>query len=99
MKCKKLLSVALAVCMTFGSAAMLPEGVFSESTSITASAASTATSGKCGENVKWSLKYGVLTISGTGEMYYNFKYESSPFFERTDIKSVVIQSGVTSPRP
>ena len=38
MKCKKLLSVALAVCMTFGSAAMLPENAFAEQTEITASA-------------------------------------------------------------
>ena len=65
---KRLLSAVLALCMVFGSAAALPEGVFSESTSITASAVSTATSGKCGENVKWSLKNGVLTISGTGKM-------------------------------
>ena len=36
---KRLLSAALAVTMLFGSAAALPEGVFSESTSITASAA------------------------------------------------------------
>ena len=40
MKCKKLLSVALAVCMTFGSAAALPEGVFVNQTEITASAVS-----------------------------------------------------------
>ena len=38
MKCKKLLSVALAVCMTFGSAAMLPQNAFTEQTEITASA-------------------------------------------------------------
>ena len=36
---KKILSAVLAFCMLFGSAAALPEGVFSESTSITASAA------------------------------------------------------------
>ncbi len=95
---KRLLSITLSLALAFGSAAALPEGVFSESASITASAVSTATSGKCVENVSWSLKNGVLTFSGTGEMY-NFKYESSPLFERTDIKSVVIQSGVTSPRP
>ncbi len=38
MKKKKLLSLALAVTMMFGSAAALPEGVFTESTSITAAA-------------------------------------------------------------
>ena len=38
MKKKKLLSLALAAAMLFGSAAALPEGVFTESASITASA-------------------------------------------------------------
>ncbi|MCD7845397.1 MAG: leucine-rich repeat protein [Oscillospiraceae bacterium] len=54
---------------------------------------STVDSGSCGTNVTWTLdSAGVLTISGTGEM------TSSPW--RTsyadEIKSVVIQSGVTS---
>ncbi len=92
---KKVLSGILAFALLFGSAAALPESVVTDSTSITASAASTATSGKCGKNVSWSLKNGVLTISGTGKMT-DFDYESSPFFDRTDIKSVVIKSGVTS---
>ena len=35
---KRILSAALALCMIFGSAAALPQGVFSESTAITASA-------------------------------------------------------------
>lgn len=38
MKKKRLLSLALAVTMLFGSAAAMPEGVFTENTSITASA-------------------------------------------------------------
>ena len=92
---KKLLAAALALCMVFGSAAALPEGVFSESASITASAASTATSGKCGENVRWSLKNGVLTISGSGAMY-DYSHSGSPLEHRSDITSVVIKSGVTS---
>ncbi|MBQ3936334.1 MAG: hypothetical protein II722_04680, partial [Ruminococcus sp.] len=65
---KKVLSGLLALALVFGSAAALPEGVFEISSNITASAVSTATSGKCGENVSWKLKDGVLTISGTGEM-------------------------------
>ena len=65
---KKILSAVLALCLAFGSAAALPEGVFETSSTITASADSTATSGKCGDNVKWSLKNGVLTISGSGAM-------------------------------
>ena len=97
MKKKKLLSLALAVTMLFGSAAALPEGVFSESTSITASAeVSKATSGKCGENVSWSLKNGVLTISGSGKMTDYDLEDDSPFYYREDITSVIIKSGVTS---
>ena len=38
MKKKRILSAALALCMIFGSAAALPQGVFSESAGITASA-------------------------------------------------------------
>ena len=93
---KRLLSGLLAFAMLFGSAAALPEGVFRESASITASAeVSKATSGKCGENVKWSLKNGVLTISGSGAMY-DYSYVYSPIEKRSDITSVVIKSGVTS---
>ena len=94
---KRLLSITLSLALVFGSAAALPEGVISESASITASAASTATSGKCGENVKWSLKNGVLTISGSGKMTDYFgDHNYDPFLDRTDIKSIVIKSGVTS---
>ena len=48
--------------------------------------------GKCGENVTYSLdtSTGVLTISGTGEMF-NFSIESFRY-----IKSVIIENGVTS---
>ena len=93
---KKILSGLLALALIFGSAAALPKDVFTDSTSITASAESAPTSGKCGENLSWSLdSKGVLTISGTGDMY-DFKSEASPFFGRNDIKSVVIKSGVTS---
>ena len=91
---KKILSAVLALCLAFGSAAALPQSAFVESTSITASAESTATSGKCGDNVSWTLKDGVLTISGKGKM--NDYSGDSPFAYRTDIKSVVIKSGVTS---
>ena len=48
--------------------------------------------GSCGDNVTYSLdtETGVLTISGTGDMYYG------PFYQNTNIKSVIIESGVTS---
>ena len=93
---KKLLSGLLAFALLFGSAAALPEGVFETSSTITASAeTSKATSGKCGENVSWSLKNGVLTISGSGAMY-DYSHDYSPLEQRSDITSVVIKSGVTS---
>ena len=49
--------------------------------------------GSCGENVTYSLdtETGVLTISGTGDMY-----SYGPFYENTNIKSVIIENGVTS---
>ncbi len=95
MKKKRLLSMAMALCLVLGSAAALPKNAFVDSTNITASAANTATSGKCGENVSWSLKDGVLTISGSGKMT-DYHYDDSPFYNREDIKSVEIKSGVTS---
>lgn len=77
---KRLLSIALSLVLVFGSSTMLPEDMFVQSTGVSASAEGLATLGKCGDNVKWSLKNGVLTISGKVEMY-NVKYESSPFLK------------------
>ena len=71
-------------------------------------ATATATSGTCGTNVKWTLKDGVLTISGSGSMddFYTTvdlstgKVSSShqPGWDnyRNQILEVNIQSGVTS---
>lgn len=56
----------------------------------------TVASGSCGSNVKWTLdSAGTLTISGTGEMgYYN--QEKRPWYsQRANIKSVVVEEGVT----
>ena len=96
---KRILSLTLSICLVFGTASALPNNVFVDSTAVTASA-ETATSGKCGENVSWSLdSKGVLTISGTGEMYDYYDYEDeerSPFSGNDNIKSVVIKNGVTS---
>ena len=53
--------------------------------------------GKCGDNVTYSLdtSTGVLTISGTGKMT-DYKNVDSPFYNDSRIKSVVIEYGVTS---
>jgi len=51
---------------------------------------------ECGPNLNWTLIDGCLRISGTGRMY-NFGSESVPWVhQRNDIKSVVIEEGVTS---
>ena len=49
------------------------------------------TSGTCGDNVTWTLdQNGTLTISGAGDM------ENSAFYNNNNIKSVIIENGVTS---
>ena len=55
--------------------------------------------GSCGENLTYSLdtETGVLTISGTGKMTdYIEDAEGYPFYDTGYIKSVIIESGVTS---
>lgn len=71
----------------------LPEEVpAEESPSEEAAPRSQTDSGTCGDNLTWTLDAeGTLTISGTGEM------SSDPWNPyRSDIKKVVIESGVTS---
>ena len=58
-----------------------------------------AYSGKCGDNLTWSLDTdtGVLTISGTGDMYNWNYYGDVPWFSnRSSVKAVVIPDSVTS---
>lgn len=58
------------------------------------------TSGVCGENLMWNYDEatGVLTISGTGEMY-DWEYEFAAPWENykcNKMKKVIIENGVTS---
>lgn len=58
-----------------------------------------AYSGKCGDNLTWSLDTdtGVLTISGTGYMYNWSSDTNVPWYSnRSSIKTVVIGDSVTS---
>ena len=58
-----------------------------------------AYSGKCGDNLTWSLDTdtGVLTISGTGDMYNWSSYKNVPWYSnRSSVKTVVIPDSVTS---
>ncbi|MBE6686090.1 MAG: hypothetical protein E7591_02550 [Ruminococcaceae bacterium] len=55
-------------------------------------------SGKCGENVSWTLSGGTLTISGTGAMedYGWSGSESQPWYSsRSSISRIVIENGIT----
>ncbi len=62
----------------------------------------TTPSGTCGENLTWTLDdKGTLTISGTGKMtdyssYSIVPWSSYKYDTKYDIKSVIIQDGVTS---
>ena len=53
--------------------------------------------GSCGDNVTYSLdtETGVLTISGTGKMK-DYSGEDSRVYQNSNIKSVIIENGVTS---
>ena len=78
---KRILSFILVISMLLSFMVALP---------ITASA---ATSGTCGDNLRWFLdNNGKLTISGTGKMY-DVNLVS---LWRDEIKSVVLNNGVTS---
>ncbi|MGN1032695.1 MAG: leucine-rich repeat domain-containing protein, partial [Intestinibacter sp.] len=53
-------------------------------------------SGNCGENVNWTYKDGVLTISGEGSINNYAEYSKPPYnIFKDSIKSVVFESGVT----
>ncbi len=87
---KRLLSFVLAVLMI---ASLLPA---------TALAADVVASGTCGaegdgSNLTWTLdSEGVLTISGSGDMY-DYDYPSAPWYgSKSRVKSAVIADGVTS---
>lgn len=52
------------------------------------------TRGRCGDNLTWVLDdSGNLTITGTGEMY---DYDAATFWDRSRVRQVDIQAGVTS---
>ena len=88
---KRLLSILLAAVMVLSA---VPLGLMD-----TAYAAETVRSGACGDNVTWRLSDdGTLTISGTGKMAdFEWLGTNTPWNSlRSQIKSVAIESGVTS---
>ena len=82
---KRIFSFVLAVLMI---ASLLPA---------TALAADIVNRGTCGAEVTWTLdSEGVLTISGSGDMY-NYGISGTPWYgSRSRVKSAVIAEGVTS---
>ncbi len=56
----------------------------------------TLTSNKCGPNANWEFdsESGVLTISGTGEMYDY--YDLSPAWHQSSVAHLVVEEGITS---
>jgi hypothetical protein len=85
MKGKKVVALLLTLCFVL-SMWVVP-----------ASAADMVAEGKCGTNLTWVLdEDGVLTISGSGEMYDYTSGNKTPWFSQyKQIKSVVIEDGVT----
>ena len=57
-------------------------------------------SGECGEDARWSFdaSTGILTISGTGDMYTNYvPYDQWGYYQYKDeITKVVVEEGITS---
>lgn len=78
----RLLSILLVLLMAL---TLLPLGALADENS------------KCGESLTWNLdEIGILTISGTGDMY-NYSEEPAPWSEYSDIiTSITIDYGVTS---
>ena len=81
---KKLLSLLTCISLIFALFSIFPQTSFA------------AASGTCGDNLTWTLDdEGTLTVSGTGEMP-DFGWEGSPWQNNKNVKTVIIESGVTS---
>ena len=81
---KRVLSILLVVCLIVS---LLPVSAFADEVDA---------SGTCGENVTWTLKDGVLTISGTGAME-DYNWDSIPWRNYFDtIERIEVEDGVTN---
>lgn len=81
---KKLLTLSIVICLILQMFCIIP--VFAEY------------DGMCGDNAYWDVTGGVLTISGTGNMYdYDYWYSQPPWLSlASTIRTVVIEEGITS---
>ena len=83
---KRILSFALALCFVL---TLIPIAVADSETA----------SGKCGDNLTWTLEGNKLTISGTGAMYdYDERNDDTPpwYYYEDRITEIVIEEGVTA---
>lgn len=80
---KRLLSILLVLLTAL---TLLPLGALADSNNK-----------KCGENLTWEFADGILTISGTGDMYDYSSADPAPWSEHCfEITNVTISDGVTS---
>ena len=79
----RLLSILLVLLMAL---TLLPLGALAEGDN------------KCGEDLTWKLdEIGILTISGTGDMYnYSSAYPAPWSAKNNDISEITVSEGVTS---
>ena len=108
---KRLLSLVMAASMLFGSAAMLPDGVFTDSTSITVSAADGSVLGdwryltgkENGETVAYITEYlgnsEVVKIPNSIDKYRVFGMAGDVFKNNTTIKNVTIPGNISHIMP
>ena len=88
---KKVLSILLCVTLMLGTAAIGGEGLTEMLGAFSVKASAVEVSGKCGDGVYYTFdeSTGLLTISGDGEVSYEF------FGWNSIIKTVLIETGVT----
>lgn len=93
---KKVISSVLVAAMLLSFVPM--SGVEDLTFDFTVKSSAKETSGKCGDNVFYTLdeETGVLTISGSGDMEDFPNYYYAPFSRKTIIKKVIIENDVTS---
>ena len=93
---RKILSMFLATVMMFGTFDVTYGATTENTVTAQSTSATIVDSGKCGDNVTYTLdSNGLLTISGSGDMF-KFGIGDSPFWNNSDIKKVVIDEGVTN---
>ena len=92
----RFMAVVLFVCMLMGSGFATVGSYIIQGVVVNAEDVTIVESGKCGANVMYTLdSNGVLVISGLGNMR-DYAIENSPFYKNNNIKTVIINDGVTS---